>query len=842
MIPRCSKHLRFLFLTIVVCGCSIGTIQAHDLEIIAADVVVKVGQKTVATVQRGERYKVLRVQLPWVAISWDEGAPEKTGWVLADKVRLLAGAGFDEASAAPESPSVVHAQVDLTQVNGAAIHALLPGGGAMGGRPATTGPDGKAILASYLAFRLTLRNDSDEAIAVAGDDFKLHADDLEIAALGSDDITRIFAAERSVDFHADPTELTPFPAGRLAPGDTTQGWLGFDLTKLPLGNDLVRMPAADRWLLRATLGNQPFELDLKANELRALDATARPAQLDPTIQVVQIGRRLNALNLKQLIATLESLKAEPGVIFIENAACQHDQAAQAFLQSLQFTRPSPPGSTQRFPKLWQVRANQNVQARRFRYGFMVPQPYHALGPAVQSEPLAVIQLLAQRPQSGPQLIKHLGNHSPEVRAAAAQALASHLPEEGVIAGLVAAAKDSDPKVRAAGLRALGTAQYVADQYGRARVSPTPTRQGQSPAAVAAVREALHDPEAMVRQAAAGAANAFPLEALEADLISLLDDKDINVRIAACHCLGQLKSTAAAPRLKEISQTTDDSPDARSRGRGTSPADLLRTAALDALVALEAMSPLDAALAKLERGNPSPQDFAILSEGQDERAVPLLIERVRRSSTGHDQLAIQALGGSGDARAVEPLIELLSMVQPGNDDAIVQALGQLRDRRAIEPLRRRLARVDQPHQQVGYLAALVMVDDPRAVAEVESLLKAPNKIDQHRGGQLLEALGRSGHAKAPDIIEPLLDDPRYCQSAAKAAALCRLPKAYSALVKRLDSAKYPHGAQVVHALAENRDWALSVHGQAMLKSAAQSRNESTRSAASGVLRTLQTAAR
>lgn len=841
MLLALRRHLQPLLLAMGVVV-SPGILKSHEIEITADAAQVKVRQEVLATVKRGERYKVVRVQLPWVAISLD-GAAGRIGWVPADQVRLVVEPGLDETSPAPDAPSAFRAQADLTQVNGSAIQMVLPGGQVItthfrGQLPG--GPEVK-IPASYLAFRLTLRNESEETVAVAAHDFKLRADETEVEGLNADDLARMLAVQGTVDFRGDPSAQSPFPTCQLAPGDTQQGWLCFDLTNLPFSKEFVRMPQADRWLLHAAWGNASLRLDLKANELNALNATTRPSRLDSTVQVVQIGSRLNALNLGGLIAKLAALKDESGVVFLQPPDCQHDQAAQALFQSLQHASSAArPDGKQRFPRLWQVRsqpASATFSGRVRRMGF--PQQFYTIGPAANSEPLAVVQVLAQRPQAGSRLIEHLGDESAEIRAASAQGLASHLTEEGVIAALVSAAKDSDAKVRAAGLHALGTAPYALDRYGRPHTGPAPAAQSADPAALAAVQAALHDSEAIVRNAAATAAKAFPPDRIAGDLIPLLDDMDLSVQIAACQSVGQLKSQAAVARLKELAAKADDSPPGpRAPARGASGAAALRSAALDALVALDAMSAVDAAIAKLEAGNPSPQDFALLAEVQDERAVPALIGRVRASFPTLDHQAIQTLGDSGDARAVEPLLEALNLVHPGGDDIVVKALGNLRDRRAIEPLRRRLAKLEHPQMRDGYLAALLLVDDPRAFAEVEALLKAANNRNPFQDGQLLEALGRSGHPKAPDIIEPFLDDPRYCQFAAKAAVASRLPKAYTALATRLESAKYPHGAMVVSALAENRPWALSPHGQAILKSAAQSPNAMTRSAAGGVLRTLQ----
>ncbi|HQU42799.1 MAG TPA: HEAT repeat domain-containing protein [Pirellulales bacterium] len=507
---------------------------------------MKVRDEVIGTVKRGERFAVVRVQLPWIAVAVERDGRRLVGWLLADKVRAVIDPAIDK-QVAPDSPSAFHVEVDGTQVNGTTVRSWKVADGAWAAPMSMRGRarPGETIKlpACYLALRLSLRNDTSTTVVVAPGDFQIHADDRVRAGMDSDEIRRILDTPAAIDFAGNTDAVVPMVAGPIAPAERVEGWLCFDLSDLPVGNDLVRLPKAERWSLSAKWGPHWFDFDLNANEQRALNAKVRPSHADATVSVVETGGRLNALNLAILMPLLERLRAESAVVFqTPGADCVCDDASLTFLRAVNYPVFGNRSPLSRYPKLWYVRetAGGPTASRRIA---LVPRPRHVLiGPRVATESLAVLQILGDRPQTGERLISFLSGESPELRAAAARALAKHLSEDGVVRAIAAATKDADRSVRVAALYALAAPLAVALPEARQRES----------ADTVALVEALSDGDGSVRSAAASSAWVFPLSSVEGKLISLLDDAEIHVRTAACQSLGRLKSQACghtAPNAK-----------------------------------------------------------------------------------------------------------------------------------------------------------------------------------------------------------------------------------------------------------------------------------------------------
>src|SRR5262245_33665771 len=86
-----------------------------QVEVLAKTAKVKVRNETVGTVKKGEEYRLLKTQGPWVAIAIGEGEKQRRGWVLARAVKLVADADVTEDSAAPDEPVEIRMTIDLVQ-------------------------------------------------------------------------------------------------------------------------------------------------------------------------------------------------------------------------------------------------------------------------------------------------------------------------------------------------------------------------------------------------------------------------------------------------------------------------------------------------------------------------------------------------------------------------------------------------------------------------------------------------------------------------------------------------------------------------------------------------------
>src|SRR5262245_19549543 len=69
-----------------------------QVEVMAKTAKVRVRKETIATVKKGETYRLLKTQGPWVAIAIVEGEKQKRGWILASAVKLVADPTVTEDS------------------------------------------------------------------------------------------------------------------------------------------------------------------------------------------------------------------------------------------------------------------------------------------------------------------------------------------------------------------------------------------------------------------------------------------------------------------------------------------------------------------------------------------------------------------------------------------------------------------------------------------------------------------------------------------------------------------------------------------------------------------------
>lgn len=553
---------------------SAGPLAAQSqVEITAKTAKVKVRQETIATVRKGEQYRVVKTQGVWVAIVVGEGEKQKKGWILASAVRMLADPAVNDETAAPDEPVDVRLSVDLTQI------------------PGQYGPQ------TNIYFKVAIGNESGEPVDFKVADLSLKVDDQPLPPFQPAPNT-YFGGQIYTDIAMNQSQVGALPYLkdiRVPAGAVVEGWLAYNLTSL---QQMLWQPGAlanKTWVLEGSVGPHKVRLDLKEAEIAALDAKVRPSALDPSVQAIEIGSRINPLNIAKLLDALRTIPATDRgcVLVLRRGECLFDMlATQQFQQQQhQIFQFGPDGN---MPVVsTEGRPFQNTGFRGyFSYGQM---------PMLPSEAAGVLTILGRRANTGESLIAHLHDKGADIRAAAAQALTRHLVEQGVVAALAASAADPEPSVRAAAVSALGGAPA---QPGTRLDDSVDT---------AAVVKAMSDGDASVRNSAARTAAAFPCEKSRKELLKLLDDADMNVKIASATSLGTLRARDAVPKLKDLQNESNSQ---------------LKTSVIDALKNIGELTPAAAALAKLDGAFLQDADYAELGKAREKQAVPGLIARLR----------------------------------------------------------------------------------------------------------------------------------------------------------------------------------------------------------------------
>lgn len=727
---------------------------ADDIEIIADSAKVKVENEVIASVKKGERFQVVKRQGDWVAIAVRTEQGPREGWILVSQVRILLQPGIDEDTPAPGPPVLIELGADLTQFSG-------------------RGTSGASVY-----FQLSITNQDTKPAPFKVDDFVLELDGAPIKPSSRSTGTS-YSYYR---IYSDPSMRTSQPsqsldylqAGTLAPDETATGWLCFQIPRFRQ----VRELAAKEWIISATVAGKSAKLDLKDAEMKALAAKVRPSSFDASVRVIEIGSRLNALNVGRFLDVLEPIVIEDSgcLVMPEHEVCLFDDYVYREIQS----------AAQRSKASILFAGFPSTLRNRLGNYFMSS----GLGPQfATTETTAVMQLLGTRSGSGPALAKHLADSSTETRIAAAGALATHTAEAGVIDALLKAALDEKAGIRAAAIGSLGKADDLK--------------------ATEAVIQAMSDPETNVRWSAAGAAGDCRPEAVVDALVKLLDDAQSSVVVAACGSLGRLKAKDAAPRLQQLQAAEELA---------------LQVAAIDALKAIGVLSELEAALAKLDGGRLSTTEFEILAKADDSRVVPGLLEGMKfRGSDSYyiDQMA-RVLGGKGDPAAVEALIDALEHGYSSSGE-VPRALGKLGDKRAIKPLQDALKRGSSSYSGMrsAIYEALLTLDAPGVFEQAVDELK--RSANSYSVGQMIGVLGQSGNKRAVPVVAPYLDDQTHNRAAVDALTQIGTPEAFTEIKRRLLKEDYAYGAIILSQLYQKR----TPEAVALLREATTSPNESVR---------------
>lgn len=739
----------------------------EEVEIIAESAAVKVLDVTIATVKRGERYRVVARKGPWTAIAIGEGADRKEGWLLSDKFRAVVDPSLTDDSIAPDAPSLVYAEAELVQM------PFFRQG-------------------AWLFFRLSLTNASDRAVELKTAELVLRVGEKRLPYLRP--LAGVFPAAVTMIPGEYPRtrvdSLLYLEDCVLRPNDTVTRWLSYDLSALRKNPRDWSALADGHCILEGKLDENRFAVDLTASQSRKLAPTLRTSAIEPSVRVIEFSSEINLFNLGSLMAIAEKIPLEDlGFVLLPlKNRCYFDyEAEQRWGGWVMGHR-----LEQTPPLVVQIPGVNTA----WRSTFLARAP---------SEAAAVLTVLGHRQGSAPALIRHLHAEAPETRVAAAAALGPHLADAGVLTELLAAAKDPQSAVRAAALQALGD---------RKAEAPPEARKDDS-ADTATILVAMDEPNAAVRSAAANAAGVFPSPRVRTALAALLDDKDQAVQLAACASLGELKAKEGVEKLNALRTSADPR---------------LKAAALEALKGIGELPEVDMLLEKLQSGRAGGSELQALAKTQAEAKVkdPRVLAALVAELNGPNRaMAAYSLSDLGDREAVGPLIDTLERTRGSEQTPIVITLGKLGDPRAIEPIREAYAfAAERFSARYTYVEALFKLKAPSAVDDAAKLLPIANNSAEKP--VLLQALGRYGGEPAIAVIEPFLDDREVCRYAAYALALAESPKILPILEKRLLSADYAYGPKLLYGLDMKMKWFEDY--PELLKKASASPNAATQAAA------------
>lgn len=387
-------------------------------------------------------------------------------------MKRLADPDVTDDTAAPTEPMDVRLTIDLTQVSGWGQQ-------------------------SSLYFKINVVNDSLDPIEFKVADLELKADDQAVPQVIQNQQINygypIFA-DASMQVQLQQGAVPMLKDVTLSPGAAAEGWMAFNLAEF---QQVLFVPgglSGKSWILEGKVGPHPIRFDLKAAEVALISEKPRPSKLDPSVQVIEIGPRINAINAAKVLELLRTIPpTDRGcVLVLKEQNCLFDNLATQHFQQ----------------QMFQIH-NQNNQPVVSNEGRISPnnfygsRGYFSYGQVqtVASEVAGVLMILGRRPDTGPALIKHLGDEKRETRAAAANALTQHLGEDNVIFSLTKACTDIDATVRMAAVTALGGGGQPAQPGMRLNGSID----------TVAVVKAMTDPEAGVRMTAAQTANVFPCD-------------------------------------------------------------------------------------------------------------------------------------------------------------------------------------------------------------------------------------------------------------------------------------------------------------------------------------------
>ena len=361
-----------------------------------------------------------------------------------------------------------------------------------------------------------------------------------------------------------------------------------------------------------------------------------------------------------------------------------------------------------------------------------------------------------------------------------------------------------------GYRTQATTESISEKKVEKETTNTETRlrtQGaERELAIGALAEALRDPVASVRQAAAEAlGSAKDSVAVRALMEVLRTDESAVVRRAAAWSLGEISDAMAVPALSDaLSRDRDaevrknaasalgsiDSPrgtpaltQALERDTDVS----VRVQAAEALANIEDPSALDVLIRVLDRDDdPSVRRAVIeaIHHVEGARALPAVSRALRDDNAEVRRAAADALGSMDDNDAVPALMSAATDRDTEVRKAVIQALSSLGDRRALPAY---VGALSDGDAEVRYAAA-------EGIGNLDNLRTAP-----------------------PELIRAMEDkDAEVRHAVAHALGHIEDPAAIRALVSHISDANVEVRQAVVEALDQFDDPAVTTALRAALK--------------------------
>ena len=300
---------------------------------------------------------------------------------------------------------------------------------------------------------------------------------------------------------------------------------------------------------------------------------------------------------------------------------------------------------------------------------------------------------------------------------------------------------------------------------------TPASARERESAAGALADALRDPVASVRQAAAEALGGVKDSVAVRALMEVLrTDESAAVRRAAAWSLGEIADAMAIPALSEaLARDRDaetrknaasalgsiDSPRAtpaltQALERDTETA--VRIEAAEALANIEDPAATDALIRVLDRDDDPGVRRAVIEaidHMESARAVPAVSRALRDANASVRRAAAEALGSMDDNEAVPALLAVARDTDVEVRRAVIHSLGSLGDRRAVPAFVGALGDADVEVRQAA----------AEAFGNIENLRVAPPELIramEDRNAEVRHSVAHAlGHIGDPDAVRGLV---------------------------------------------------------------------------------------
>lgn len=721
-------------------------VSGEEVVILSEEAPVQIREKIVAQVRRDDRFDVLQRSGPWVAIAVQQGQNTIRGWVLSKHLRNV----VDDVQIAPGEPTAIapglEFEIDRLQV-------FLQGS------------------RGYLSLQATITNTGDTPVRYNVTNFGLLIEDQVISATnfqqdgiryGGDQLMMGLApGGRMVAQWAQPHLL--LSSGELAVGTRIEKWIRFPMNNFARDTKFAELNV----ILSGKIGDNEFKIDLKRKAIEGLDLRARAAEFNPTVQVIEVHDGINALNYAEVLQHLPKDRwGLQAIVLCQTPAFYLDRYV---LEKLGNSNYRPGNQDNPFVFV----ATADMESNRSPAGGSYISAPNLLFAATETE--AALHILGGRPDTTELLIENADHEDARIRTLVARMLGLKIHEPKSLQTLIQATEDKDDAVRSAAVMALTGSLPM--PFGPNQNKHSATLGLLPREAINAMVDLMQDGSNTVRLTAIRAAAQVNDPLIVQALIDQLRNEDESILASVCSSLGLLQARNAIEPLQSLRES-DSRPN--------------RSSAIRALGSIGGLTPIEAALAQLEQGEPNYSDFQILNQNADERAVEPLIAYLESSGNNHSfiEQAADILGQLGDQRATKALI---AQLRYGNDysEKVPKALGQLKDPAAIEPLWEASQAANMSSsRKAAVFGALVQLGDTQVISHLMTLLNKPT--NDMPVGQLLPILGNTENPLATRLLAQQLDDAKNARFAAQGLLQQGTPFALKMLERKLLSEDYAQG--------------------------------------------------